>query len=319
MRSTENLKDVVKYQTTIKKWQLTLRISLGMLLLCVFMTSCEDFFETSVKIDIPEQENRIVVHSFYENGVDTAFRFLITKTRGVLERSSAQDYLNDADIRLLINGAEASIIPEPVIDPSENRNAFNFRSENVQLEPGAKVELSVDHPDHREVFSSQNLPGLVVPDSAIFIPNAGLDSDGIRVSGIDIYFRDPPDIKNYYQISIFRIRDNQFSPSSVFISSIDPATTQYSSNILVDDEIFDGEYRRLRVQIRAWGTPNLETDTFEVQFSSITRDIYLYGRSIEQYFYSVDNPFTTPAQLYNNIENGIGIFSVSNTVTLIAE
>lgn len=295
-----------------------IKIFFGMFTLGVLLSSCEDFFETSVKIDLPEQESRIAVHSFYDNQVDSTFRFLITKTRGVLERSSEQDYLNDAEIRLLINGAEATIIPEPIIDPSENRNAFNFISEMVQLGPGNKVELSVHHPDHNTVFASQSLPELIIPDSVVFIANAGLDSDGVRVSGIDIYFQDPPGIKNYYQISVFRIRDNQFSPSSVFISSIDPATTQYSSSVLVDDQIFDGEYRRLRVQIRAWGTPNAPTDTFEVHFSSIPRDLYLYGRSIEQYFYSVDNPFTTPAQIYSNIENGVGIFSVSNTVSMVA-
>jgi hypothetical protein len=294
----------------------SLRFLIGMFVVACIFTSCEDFFESSVEIDLPEQEQKIALHSFYHNHLDSTFRFLITRTKGVLENDSYEDFLNEADIRLVVDGLDMEVFSLPITEGNDNRKAFNFESEPIVLNEGAEVELTVEHPDHQTIFSSQYLPSMVVPDSVIFIPNAGLDQDGYRTSGMDIYFRDPPGRKNYYLVRVLR-KDEPSQPGyPIYIESLDLAATQYSSDVMVDDMIFDGEFRRLRVFFNDWHGSNAEPDMFEVEWRSITPDLYLYGRAYERYYHSEDNPFTTPAQLYTNIENGVGIFAVSNTTTL---
>ena len=58
---------------------------------------------------------------------------------------------------------------------------------------------------------------------------------------------------------------------------------------------------------------NADTDRkLIVRLANMSKDSYLYLRSLQQYMQARDNPFAEPVVVFDNIENGHGIFRMSN-------
>ncbi|KAA3640405.1 MAG: DUF4249 family protein, partial [Bacteroidetes bacterium] len=77
--------------------------------------------------------------------------------------------------------------------------------------------------------------------------------------------------------------------------------------LVFTDKAFDGnEYT-----IKGWDYGWWETvESFKLELVNLSKDGYLYLRSLEDYYNSEGNPFAQPATVYSNIENGYGIFAL---------
>jgi len=285
-------------------------VFMAVMMIC---TSCEDFFEKEIDVVLPEAEEVIALHAFFNTGENRNMKILVSKTRPVLEEELPSDFLNEAVVKLKTEEGSIEVFPHPITDQNRGQ-AYNFETESLFIDSGKEFEMTIEYPGLPTVKARQKMPERIVPDSVIFVPHAGLSAEGNQTSALDIYFQDPPGEENYYQVLVSRKFEPEGPASRIYIQSIDPATSQYEQSILVRDLTFDGTYKRLRVFIEHWYWQNPQVELIELEWRSISREYYLYGRSYERYFNSVDNPFVTPAQLYTNVENGVGIFSVGHSV-----
>lgn len=281
------------------------------------LASCENFFESVVEVDLPEHQPLLAVHSFTSTTKDSTIKVLVTRSRGIFEEESDGDYLNDAQVNLSSNLGEIQLTSLP-IEQQFNSRHFNFESEEIDFDEEVEFELQVEFSNMKAVHSTQIIPALTMPDSVVYVDNAGLNQDGFRSSALDIYFNDPAGIENYYQIIANYSPDPEFGEQSFYIESIDPATTPYGRSLLVSDLTFNGEEKRLRVIFENYFGDS-EAAHFFIEWKCITEDLYRYGRSIERYENSYDNPFITPAQLFTNIEDGLGVFAISRSVEITAQ
>lgn len=89
-----------------------------------------------------------------------------------------------------------------------------------------------------------------------------------------------------------------------------------SNYTVFTDAIFNGKTYDLRVFLTDWVTNRLSAvDTtkgefFQVNFElySLPKETYYYIMSVGKFDWYSDGLFTEPVQIYNNIENGLGIF-----------
>jgi hypothetical protein len=56
-------------------------------------------------------------------------------------------------------------------------------------------------------------------------------------------------------------------------------------------------------------------DTIEVRLFPITKDRYLYNKSLSLHNNLQDNPFAEPVLLYTNLQKGYGYFTISGSPT----
>lgn len=292
-------------------------------LLFISLSACENFFESTVTIDPPQSEPRIAVHAF---NVEDSIRLLVSRTVGPLE-STDDSFLNDAEVSIRRNGSPLAITThtaELVSDTfffSETEfyvweyltSVYNFQADAPEFETGAVYELEVKHTGMPTVKASQTYPALVPVDSVVFIENAGVDQFGDPSSAIDIYFRDPAGVENYYAIDVVNGIPEVFL-SPMFVTSNDPATFQAGSMVCFQDGALDGQSRRIRVSF--FRSQFSSPEFMFVRWHSLTPDHFNYLQRLERYYNSNGNPFVTPAQLYSNIENGVGIFALSNSVLI---
>ena len=162
-------------------------------ILCVFLlgfTSCDGFFETEIKIDPPDFDELIAIHSFLDADRDSTALILVSISQGIFEQRSLDKLLNDAEVRVFSENSELQVMTREV-DHFSSRPFANFRTESYDFQTGNQVDITVSIDGNEGAFVSQKIPGSVVPDSVVLVRNAGISLDGRR-SGLDIYFQDPP-------------------------------------------------------------------------------------------------------------------------------
>ena len=295
---------------------------LSLLLIFILVSSCESFFDTVIEIDPPGHTPQLAIHAHGGNTNGGEMRVMVTKTFGILDNviwgtldsaevsltsSSGQIYtfqnIDDGDVIF-----DTLVLTNDTLILFEFNNAFNLYSSDFIPETGKIYTLSVSYPGLPAVRAQQTFPGEVVPDSAIYVKDAGLDQFGDRVSAIDIYFQDPPGEENFYKVRL--LNNAPFGGNYQYIESSEPGSLVSDQKfIILSDKIFDGEQKRFRITFYNY---NDETDPnkYVVRWRSISPETYRFNEAMTKYFDSVDNPFLTPTQIYSNIENGVGVFSL---------
>jgi len=286
-------------------------ILLGLLLT---QTACE----TIITIDPPKHTPQIALHAFPNQRNPNQLLILASQTVGIFD---SLQLLNDAILEL--EGPEGIRYPKPneLLEVRDTFffedtfivtryliNSYNFALDDLNLKEGATYTLRGSYPGFPGAVATQKIPFTILPDSVIYTENAGLDQFGDPVSALDIFWKDPPNEKNFYKARLLRdTTPSQFTRGE-WLESIDPAASKYEEGITISDNTFDGESKRLRVTFyRQWSGSN---NKFFLEWSCINEDTYQYGKSLLRYWDSVDNPFVTPAQLFTNVNGGVGIFSM---------
>lgn len=57
-----------------------------------------------------------------------------------------------------------------------------------------------------------------------------------------------------------------------------------------------------------------DTANIYIEIKSVSKDFYLYQKTLKEYYNSINNPFSEPAEVYSNIKLGYGIFAGYNSV-----
>lgn len=288
------------------------------LLSLVIVSSCGDFFESTLDLEIPKAERAMVIHAF-PSYADNRLNISVMRPIPIdVDDSDILDFdspysLIDAEVRL-VNTITGEILQG--VSPEEEKffNVFpvNFQIENIGdfFRAGDVYELQVDHPDFPSAIATQIMPGQVdIADPIVFIEQGGIDESGNEQSVIDVVIEDPVGT-NYYEISVLRARISG-KLDIKYASSNDPSTLRAGQwdALLIEDSLFDGELKSLRLRIEEESEMDI-SDRYYISLRTVTEDYYNWSLTLRAANNVEDNPFVAPVQIFGNMENGIGIFGL---------
>lgn len=287
---------------------------LSFLTLVLGLTSCEDFFNTTIEIDPPVYEPTIVIDCIHEKSKDSMY-FRIARNVGVFDNNTdfRDAMLSDADVNVFVNGSSFSVVPLNSVF------SYNFMVDfGGDLQTGDEVSITAKHPGYPDASVLQK----VLPPSEVlsvtFKEDGGLDSEGSEISLISVRIKDKPG-KNYYAFRLL-----EFGPFGIFnetySSSIDPSVSESYKNytLLISDAGFDGKEKILDFQV-----PQMSLEDalalLKVEWYDISEHHYVFSRALLLHLNSINNPFSTPVQVPSNVRGGLGNFEIQTLQVLELE
>lgn len=286
------------------------------LILAFFFGSCEKIIDISV----PDQSRKIVMNSLLNP--DSIVLVQLSQSKSILEDNIVY-FLKDAEIEVFEDddlmgsleymGFGRYILPG--LYPQKNRT--------YRFEVHDKVLASV----YSEVSIPEIVPILEIDTSRSF------SEWGNQTFNIDVKIDDPPDVDNYYAMSIAvtsRIFDWQteeftdstetymtyFNSTGIGDSDIGGDFVDQDLTFFIDDKmffsdaLFDGNASKLELSIEYYIYAYMsDTVMIDIRVDHIDPSYYFYSVSKQKYYQADGNPFAEPVQVYNNIENGFGILS----------
>ena len=292
------------------------------ILIPFLLSSCgEDFFDSITEVDIPEHEPQLVVHANFNPtfGEKYGYSVKLNHTLGILD-TTKYEAVEDAIVTLLEDN-EIKMTFENYV------NYGWYSSDAMTLLVEKNYTLKAESPTYGSLESTQQLPNRVPIITATYEADAAVDRYGDRGDEITIQFQDPAGEKNYYQIDIwatypFEGPDTNFINDNfwVYASPVDPILDDLS-RLYLTDVSFDGEMYTTRISIELMeagqreigGAKNLPAERIRIKFTSISKDEYLFQKTLSAYRDNEDNPFAEPVVIHENVEGGSGIFTMSVT------
>ncbi len=188
-------------------------------------------------------------------------------------------------------------IPSPVPVAGWDTNIisvteFDFTSDRLEVRYAINDPAGIENFYVIEIWETQRFYV-----SADYDPNTGM-------TVYDTIFLNPP---NAYMID-FTTSDQ------ILLSEVENGldeTLYYSRSLAYRDVLFDGRSQSFRILVDSYYGTSIGTG-LELRLKSCSEAYYKYQRSLENYLYTEGDPFAQPVQVYNNIQNGLGIWAGSS-------
>lgn len=294
------------------------------ILLAVFFSSCERFYDQVVEIDPPEYEKALVFHQFMSQK-DSTVRITLSRTYGILETVPT-------DARWLVTGATVTWWKngQKILDLLPRADsAFIYEARLPEsIQPGSTYQIVVSHPDYPTVTSTQQMPAAPGEITGIHLDkDAGTDGYGSNFSELEFTVKDPAGAENYYEIVMSRIyevpvyigQDPQgnfiydtvaYQQNVYFDETFDPNIIfGFRNSVLLTDQFFDGQQYKFKGRFYE---NYYEGDSipYTLTIRHVTRDYYYWSKSYQAKDNDDGNPFVEPVSVFNNLEHGLGIFGL---------
>ena len=297
------------------------RLCLGLVLMA---TGCEKV----VEFDIEDQEPLVVVNCKAVDGDSVWVE--VTMSKFFLSDGEDMPRVTDADCRMWFNGEEVAgaAAGETPTAPWSGPGWYRF---DRKVEEGDTLKLKVTVPGHEPVTAQTVVPHK--PAITSVDTTTVMDQYGGREMKIRFVLNDPADEHNYYWVRIRRheseygyydyISDEYFTCEDMLlvnqtdvISMIGGmGTTFEGEDLFFTDEKINGQAHNIELSFyNYWlynyeeGTPG-EDDSYAeliLEVASLSEDMYRYLMTTRG-FNDLDELFGEAVQVYNNIENGVGI------------
>lgn len=276
--------------------------------------------ETTEKIDdFPLRPSKLVANCYFNP--DSTWKVQVSKSLSVLDNAPLK-LIDNATVKIY----EENKLIDQINEPDEDGL---YRSIGQKPLHGKEYRLEVSSPAFEEVFSATGNVPLPVPivNTRFFVVDSSGFSDPYysyhQVSGyLKISFQDPVEEHNYYKLkmyyydSVFNYNDGErnflhLNQRTANISSNDPVLEKahrYANHYLFDDRLFNGKKMTLDVDFNIYSTAGM-VEKYYIELTSLTKEAFLYRRTINEYSLSRNDPFAEPVMIYSNIENGYGIFA----------
>lgn len=272
------------------------------------LTSCdEDTFSQVVEIEIPEHRSAVVLNGFWFSQ-DSLLDMLVSNSLSILDNADFT-IAQDADVKLYKNG---NLLGNLTL----NQEIFKYQmilNESLGTE-GATYKIEAVFGDYEPVSVEQTMPERVEIKEAKYQVEGAFDPTGEKVDEFSITFNDPSGEENYYLFRASTIEqyedwngDTITYKNFIYLDSNDPIAEYSEKGLIFSDKAFDGNEYTIKGWNYGWWE---QVEKFEMELVSISKDGYLYLRSLENYYNTEGNPFAQPATVYSNIQNGYGIFAL---------
>ncbi|HSJ68173.1 MAG TPA: DUF4249 domain-containing protein [Anditalea sp.] len=274
-----------------------------LIICCVLLfSSCMDWVNREVEINMPSHTPRIVLNSLLVDG-DEQIRLRITQSVGMKESIPMTEGLRNAHIRMNINGNSVEGLRFMAGD-----NEYRV---DHPISAGDKVEVSVDVPGFNSVSSSTSVPH----PSELLSARFGSANDGmgsVRMREVFFRIKDIVDDKKYYILKF--AQESETTPLRTAIqlrSNIQWIVPIYPFNVGFESTAFQGESMEFQVLVN------------DMYFSGNNPDMesYLILETVDKPYYDYQTAFYyhrngqrpelfggEPTPMPTNIINGFGVF-----------
>lgn len=272
---------------------------LSHLLILLLLISCE----LMVDVDVPFKAKQVTVNSFFNP--DSVWSAQVNLNRNILDEDGFQE-INDAQMVVYDAGS--------AIDTLVNTGLGHFRSDNERPEPGKTYSLSVKVPGYDDLNSTSSVP---FPS-----PITGVDvyeSTANNSTMLKVKLRDNGTETNYYELFMdleneyynYDKKQVEYIRHRIQLISKDPAipddNDRFSNSVIFSDARFDGSEPDLTFQTSGSGLSR--NGVITVTLKTLSEDGYNYLRTAGLQSSTSGDPFAQPVNVYNNIQNGFGIFA----------
>lgn len=301
-------------------------------LLAIFSSSCEGFFEATKEIDLGEFAEQVtVVGRLINTELDSVEDFstvinlgvLVSRSKSVLDTTKF-NLIEDADVRL--TGSDGLDLEYIYDDTSGYYYPWDRTSpfELLSVKENTTYELTIDVLGEGMITSTCQTKSFGrVEDVSVIQDDIQGDGDNI-LDRLTIEIDDPPG-ENYYLIKTFYPSDIVQDGDSI---NWNMQGYLYNYNSIFDenpnifsDELFDGKKESLEFWSERRTTYwQRETRTLKdlgppkrivVFVWALSKEEYEFRKSVRRSQDAEGNPFAEPSIVFSNIENGIGVFSMS--------
>lgn len=295
-----------------------------LLLGSVLFTACDEgFFSQTVEIDPPPYEKHLSFHLRLSTG-DSVVRVIMTRNYGILESIPSDEdwFVKGATAELYENGQKWLTLAPLSADS-------NFVLTGVlphPLVPGNTYEIRAEHPAFPKLSAVQVVPSDFQVDSVRIRYNAVPSDFGGKANLLEVFLNDQPNVKNYYEVTLLGRQYNLvYDPLTggydtlgiqefpLYVDGYNDPNVQEGmfAGGLISDQFFDGQ--PYKFQARFFGGIDGTVDsTLVIQVRNITPEYYQWSRSYLKQYNEDGNPLVEPVSVFNNLNNGLGIFSIAN-------
>ncbi len=290
---------MLKTKAPAKKWTAILT---G---LFVF-TAC---IELVTDIDFPDQEPKVVVHSFI-SPADTTAMVLLTWSKPISKPDNER-------VRF-IEGAEVQISDEDgnavQLQYDPERKLYSVSTNVFQIIAGQQYMLKVDVPGHAPIRANAYVP--FANNSLTFEKLDTMAAGWSDRIVLEYSFTDEPgERENFYAPGAYRqVEVYDWENDTTILHQI-MMFVIYGEKY-VSNKGKEGNTFLMRAETYIYDDPE-ENNQISILLLTTDEHYYRYHRSLEYYYQ--DDFFSEPVHIYSNIDGGLGVFAGYSRSVLIIE
>lgn len=283
----------------------------------VFLASCEK----EITVKVPAYTPKLVINSNTEVG--DSFEVTIGKSVEILKYKANKD-LSVIDATVLLY--KGSVVADTMKYNME-KGAY---TSGIVARDGDVYNIKVNAPNMPEATSVTYVPSFVPIADMQRIKKTRLDAEGQQQDELRVKFSDPASKGDYYILSIYSSYDSananaydyssscvytiDASVESVYDESIDQNTCLDGSAIFIRDALFNGTTKEFRLFVNSASMEPYEVNGKmvypKVVLRHVTEDYFKFQKTYRFALSNAGNPFAEPTNVYTNVNNGYGVFSV---------
>jgi hypothetical protein len=272
---------------------------LSIALMVALLISCE----LIVDVEVPFEEEQVTANSLFSP--DSLWSVQLNLTRNILDEEPFKE-IHDAQVVVLEGDHQVATLT--------HAGHGLFRSDTERPAPGKAYTLSVRAPGYSDVQASASIP---IPS-----PITGVDvyeSTSNQNTMLKVTLKDDGAEANYYELYMdlenerydFQTKQLEIWRHRLQLISEDPAIQtdddSYSNSIIFKDALFNG--REVDLTFRTAGGGISRHGMSTITLKTLSEDAYNYIRTSRLQDMTSGDPFAQPVNVYNNIQNGFGIFA----------
>jgi hypothetical protein len=284
--------------------------------------------EKTISIKIPDEGRKLTINSFFAE--DSNMVVKLTKSRYILDGKWEFDPVENADISLFEN--------DVLLEKLSENNAGTYLS-NIIIKANKHYKIEVRSNGFPDSKAESHVPERT--DIITLTAEETTDEYGGPIVSFNLTFKDDPETENYYFVQGHKYYSDTYydhdtgekitniNKEILYLYSDDLNTYQddwgLGEGVLMSDEFINGKEYKLNCKSYASyyyydesqgdqiEPDKNDTTTYYIEFHSVSKEFYQYYKSLSKHKEATDEFFTEPVQVYNNIENGFGIFAGMST------
>jgi len=273
--------------------------------------------EKPVELGLPLPDPKLVVVSNFTTG--EAMRVRVSRSRSILD-DSPEDYIADAVVELF-NEDDQFIEQLNLVIPQINRVSPYYTTQGTAFVPGETYKLKVSAAGFEPVTSNSAIPPRIqIQQFSVsgLTSGPGSQPGSVRYDyQVSLSFSDPGAQTNYYHLNFFQevqdiIVEQSYLQPVVFSPFTDNnyLLAYFAGGVLIEDEPFNGQTISYTFPMSIEIYPSYQLlGKIYVELRTTSEEYYLFHNSLSRQQTNNSGTNGEPIFIYNNIENGHGIFA----------